>query len=610
MLAALGVAAFFVLWLYGFPLLGVEGMYAYEYRRAVVTVEAAGDKQRDLLESWFEDHRRELRLLSADETLARVVAAVQMQGLRPESRVHDALVRRLTALKESSPGTYRSIQIVDAVTGKPIAATLGEHSPPEDFLTWVQEASEPGITESVRIFGEVQHPRVMVIGQIARVDAQGSPDGKLLGLLVADMALDFPFQLSEGAMRQVLGDSGAVLLVNHDGQVLLKQSSAQSDEESGEVASTVVSGTEGVHRMTSSQGTELISVSRYIHLGASDELSIAVTRSADEALAGVRASFLRMSGLMALLFFLSMVLVVLAANRIASVESEIRTLNASLEERIETRTVELSQTRDELARSERLAALGSLVAGVAHELNTPLGNSLTVASTMQDEADRFQQAMGQGIKRSTLDAYVANTREGLEILMNGLRKAVDLVGSFKQVAVDQTSINLRTFRLRETVGEILMTLGPTVRRTPHRIETDIPDGIVMTSFPGPLGQIITNLINNALLHGLHDTQPGKITLAARMRGTDTVVLTVSDSGVGIPEAHLNRVFDPFFTTKLGQGGSGLGLNIVYNLVTQTLGGTVRVESPPGQGACFIITLPAVVAIAAPADGAADAQPLG
>jgi two-component system NtrC family sensor kinase len=282
-------------------------------------------------------------------------------------------------------------------------------------------------------------------------------------------------------------------------------------------------------------------------------------------------------------------------------EAKIVELNSTLEQRVSERTIELTQalsqlsaTQDALVQKEKLAALGSLVAGIAHELNTPLGNSFTVASTMLDHALEFTRALDNGVKRSTLDTYVANTQLGGEILMRNLRRAVDLVASFKQVAVDQTSENLRMFRLRETVGEILMTVGPSIRKTSHSVAVDIPESITMTSFPGPLGQVITNLVNNALLHGLQDRQQGIISIAARLQGADTVDITVSDNGVGIPEAHLNRVFDPFFTTKLGQGGSGLGLNIAYNLVTQTLGGTVRVESPMGQGARFILNLPLVV----------------
>jgi signal transduction histidine kinase len=165
------------------------------------------------------------------------------------------------------------------------------------------------------------------------------------------------------------------------------------------------------------------------------------------------------------------------------------------------------------------------------------------------------------------------------------------VSSFKQVAVDQTSINRRKFKLGETIGEILLTLGPTLRKTVHKVECHIPADISMDSYPGPLGQIVTNLINNALVHAFEGRPPGIIELHATMLDNDHVQLIVHDNGVGIPAMHLPKVFDPFFTTKLGRGGSGLGLNIVYNLVNNTLGGTIRVESVPGEGASFLLTLP-------------------
>ena len=159
------------------------------------------------------------------------------------------------------------------------------------------------------------------------------------------------------------------------------------------------------------------------------------------------------------------------------------------------------------------------------------------------------------------------------------------------MAVDQTSLNRRTFDLQATVSEILLTLGPTIRKSSHLVECDIADGIVMDSYPGPLGQVLTNLINNALLHAFEGMERGTVQVSAALTNEGTVRLLVRDNGAGIPPAHLPRVFDPFFTTKLGQGGSGLGLNIVYNLVTKSLGGTVHVASNPGQGATFSMVLP-------------------
>lgn len=279
-------------------------------------------------------------------------------------------------------------------------------------------------------------------------------------------------------------------------------------------------------------------------------------------------------------------------------EENILQLNATLEQRVQERTQELSATlvqltaaQSELVRAEKMSALGSLVAGIAHELNTPIGNSLTVASTLEDNAHRFAESMAAGLTRSRLEEFVSSTRQGSGILMRGLQHAAELVSSFKQVAVDQTSLNRRRFDLRATVHELLLTLGPTIRKYDHAVDCDIATGIVMDSYPGPLGQVVTNLINNALIHAFADGRAGRVVVRAQAGPGPSLHLQVSDDGLGIPAEHLSRVFDPFFTTRLGQGGSGLGLNIVYNLVTKTLGGTVHVASTAGEGAIFSIVLP-------------------
>ena len=280
-------------------------------------------------------------------------------------------------------------------------------------------------------------------------------------------------------------------------------------------------------------------------------------------------------------------------------EENILALNASLEQRVALRTQELSSALDhlttaqtELVRTEKMAALGSLVAGIAHELNTPIGNSLTVASTLQDQTKAFVTEMGRGLTRSRLEEYVGTIQEGAGILMRGLRHAADLVSSFKQVAVDQTSINRRRFDLRETVNEILLTMGPAIRKTNHVVECTIPDGIRLESYPGPFGQILTNLVNNALLHAFEGMEQGLVTISAVRLDADWVAVSVQDNGIGIPDHNLSRVFDPFFTTKLGRGGSGLGLNIVYNLVQDVLGGSITVSNvSANNGACFTLTLP-------------------
>lgn len=279
-------------------------------------------------------------------------------------------------------------------------------------------------------------------------------------------------------------------------------------------------------------------------------------------------------------------------------EQHILQLNATLEHRVEQRTQELTNTLNqltqaqaELVRSEKMSALGAMVAGIAHELNTPIGNSLTVASTLQDHGLAFVAEMGKGLTRSKLDEFIQSSQQGTSILMRSLHHAAELVASFKQVAVDQTSVNRRVFRLKEMLNEILLTMSPVLRKTSHVVECTVPDDITLDSYPGPLGQIITNLINNALVHAFEGIKDGKVTITATQSQPDWVDIVVRDNGQGIPPSHLDKVFDPFFTTKLGKGGSGLGLNIVYNLATTTLGGRVQVSSEPGEGACFTLALP-------------------
>jgi PAS domain S-box-containing protein len=288
-------------------------------------------------------------------------------------------------------------------------------------------------------------------------------------------------------------------------------------------------------------------------------------------------------------------------------EKALRELNDELDERVQERTQALNLINDELSgtletlrraqgelvRSEKLAALGSLVAGVAHELNTPIGNSVTVASTLVENSDAFAEEMKGALKRSVLQAYVENSRRAAELLLGNLQRAASLVSSFKQVAVDQTSEQRRHFYVAEVVDEILAMLQPQLKKQPVVVRTEIAHGLVLDSYPGPFGQVVANLVNNAAIHAFDDGRKQGVIMIEASACPGGVRLCISDDGVGIPPDNIDRIFDPFFTTRFGQGGSGLGLNIVYNIVTRMLGGKIHVESRPGEGSNFIVQLPEV-----------------
>ncbi len=287
-------------------------------------------------------------------------------------------------------------------------------------------------------------------------------------------------------------------------------------------------------------------------------------------------------------------------------ELELRELNIQLEARINRRTHALADSNEELratvehlklaqaelVRTEKMAALGALVAGVAHELNTPLGNSVMAVSTMREATRDFRKAMETGLRRTDLQHFIDQVEQGTDISARNLHRAADLVQNFKQVAVDQTSSQRRVFELHDVVHEMVVSLRPSFNRTPYRIEVQMPTtGLRLDSFPGALGQAIGNLIQNAMLHGFDGRDHGTVRLSAESVGDGIVVLRVADDGHGIPAHLIDRIFEPFMTTKMGQGGTGLGLHISYNAIVNLLGGTLAVFSQEGQGACFEMHLP-------------------
>jgi signal transduction histidine kinase len=266
----------------------------------------------------------------------------------------------------------------------------------------------------------------------------------------------------------------------------------------------------------------------------------------------------------------------------------------------------LKQAQANLITSEKLASLGALVAGIAHELNTPIGNSLLTATALSDMVSEFEKKYAAGgIKRSALEAHMADTRLACGIMAGSLSRAADLITSFKQVSVDQTSDQRRRFELGAVVRDTVATYAAQLRRANCRIEVDVSPMLVLDSYPGGLGQVLSNLINNALLHAFEARAAAKIVISAREIEHGQVMLNFSDDGVGMAPKTLHQVFDPFFTTKMGQGGSGLGMNIVYNVVTGMLGGSIGIASTPGTGTSVTIMLPKNApdqGVAAPAVG--------
>jgi len=271
---------------------------------------------------------------------------------------------------------------------------------------------------------------------------------------------------------------------------------------------------------------------------------------------------------------------------------------AELEQHVQDRTEklnrsieELRRTQDHLVESEKMSALGKLVAGIAHEINTPIGVSLTAISYLDHLILQSKQLAGPGAGNgNNLQTLLDNAGEASSIALSNIQRAVELIQSFKQIAVDQTAELQRLFNLDQYLHEISISLRPLLKQNQHHIAIVCPDNINIFSFPGMISQIITNLVENAVIHAFQGRQYGSLAIEVSLQD-DHVVLSVTDNGAGMTNEIQKHIFEPFFTTKRGQGGSGMGLHIVYNIVTQRLGGTIACRSTPDEGSCFTVTLP-------------------
>lgn len=280
-------------------------------------------------------------------------------------------------------------------------------------------------------------------------------------------------------------------------------------------------------------------------------------------------------------------------------ELQIRAHQSILEETVKARTRELEQaladlkeSQSQLLVSEKMAVLGGLVAGVAHEINTPVGIGVTAASHLESQVAEIAELYHKDeLTQESYEAFLNDAIEGSRIILRNLKTASDLVHSFKLVAVDQSSEAIRTFNLRDYLDVILMSLQPELKQAHISVAVDCPESIRMSSYPGDISQIFTNLIMNSIAHGFaQGAHPGTIRIEARQEG-DHATLRYADDGKGIPSDIIHKIFDPFFTTNRQGGRSGLGMHIVYNLVTQRLRGSITCKDTGSRGALFVIQVP-------------------
>lgn len=277
-------------------------------------------------------------------------------------------------------------------------------------------------------------------------------------------------------------------------------------------------------------------------------------------------------------------------NQMTQLNQELARRRAEAEEALE----QLRQAQETLVQTEKLASLGALVGGVAHEINTPVGIALSCASHLDDSTKAIRALFeADDVGVDDFERYMDTAADTAKLIVANCERAADLIRSFKQVAVDRTSSERRSFRLADTLNETVTSLRPNLRQGGHEIQITCPADLDVDGYPGAISQILTNFVMNSLTHGYADGRRGRLRVEVERGEGDVVRLRYRDDGQGIAEEHRNRVFDPFFTTRRGSGGSGLGLHIVFNLVTGPLGGSVVLENTESPGACFLLEFPRV-----------------
>jgi len=277
-------------------------------------------------------------------------------------------------------------------------------------------------------------------------------------------------------------------------------------------------------------------------------------------------------------------------NAIAKLQAESELIASK--RKTETAYEELRETQNSLIEAEKLAALGGLVAGVAHEVNNPVGISVTVASTLSRRCETFSEELKRGeLRRSRLNEFVEGNREAANMLLSNLHRAAELIQSFKQVAVDRSHAERRAFDMKTLTDQIMLSLRPTLSKRNIALVIECPDGLEMNSYPGSWGQVLTNLTLNAVAHAFSPDVDGAIEIIIRRTDAEHVEVSFSDNGQGMTDEVKRHAFDPFFTTARGRGGTGLGLHIVHNIVTNRLGGRISISSETGRGVRFRMVLP-------------------
>jgi signal transduction histidine kinase len=299
---------------------------------------------------------------------------------------------------------------------------------------------------------------------------------------------------------------------------------------------------------------------------------------------------------------------------LAASNARIEQLNQTLEQRVAQRTADLRQRNTELARAfeelqrthsqlfeaKKLVSLSHLVVGVAHELNTPIGNARVLSTTLLERCQAFQKRAEAPMSRADMFRFIADVTEGCQILVHALETAGDRIGRFKAIAADHSTSSRRHFVLREVVEDIAALFEPVFERLPCKLELDVPGNIMLDGYPGPLGQVLSNALDNALEHGLKERDHCAIHLSATCTTLLNVEIRIQDNGCGIPQQVINNVFDPFFTTRLADGYSGLGLHVAQNIVHGLLGGSIAIDSVDSQGTTVIVNIPVVAPKAAAA----------